>query len=150
MRQLILASLLAAVPVIGFADEAAENAIEAREGYMKMLEINMGTLAGMARGTIDYDPELAATAGNNLDALGQYAMLGLFAAGSGPQDGADTDALPSVWENSADFAAKYAAYTEAAAGAGETAGAGQDALGPLLQQLGGSCKACHDDYRKRN
>ena len=48
MRKLILASVLAAVPVLAFAD-AAEDAIEAREGYMKMLSINMGTLAGMAK-----------------------------------------------------------------------------------------------------
>lgn len=149
MRKLIFASILAATPMIALADDAVEEAIEAREGYMQMLGINMGTLSGMAKGDIEYDAAAATTAGDNLEALSKYALQGLFIAGSAPGDGADTDALPAVWDNSADFGVKYAAFTEAASGAGEAAGAGRDALGPLLQKLGGSCKACHDDYRKK-
>ena len=35
MRQLFIASVLAAVPLLAYAD-AADDAIEAREGYMKL------------------------------------------------------------------------------------------------------------------
>ena len=147
MRKLILASVLAAVPVLAFAD-AAEDAIEAREGYMKMLSINMGTLAGMAKGEIAYDAAAATAAGDNIEALSKYTLPALFIAGTSPADGAKTEALPAVWENSADFATKFAGLQEAAAGAGAAAGGGQEALGPVLKKLGGACKACHDTYRK--
>lgn len=147
MRQLILASVIATVPAIALAD-AAEDALEARDGYMKMLAINMGTLSGMAKGDIEYNPEAATTAGNNIEALSQYSLPALFIEGTSPDDGVETEALPAVWENSEDFATKFAGLQEAAAGAGAAAGGGQDALGPVLQKLGGACKACHDDYRK--
>ncbi|MFD1794358.1 cytochrome c [Paracoccus aurantiacus] len=147
MRQLILASAIAIIPSITLAD-AAEDAIEAREGYMKMLQINMGTLAGMAKGEIDYDAEAATTAGNNIETLSNYTLPALFIEGTSPDDGVETEALPAIWENSEDFATKFAGLQEAATGAGAAAGGGQEALGPLLQKLGGACKACHDDYRK--
>lgn len=147
MRKLILASVLAAVPVLALAD-AAEDAIEAREGYMKMLAINMGTLSGMAKGDIAYDAAAATTAGNNIEALSNYELSGLFIPGTSPDDGVETEALPAIWENSEDFGTKVAGLREAAAGAGAAAGGGQDALGPVLQKLGGACKACHDEYRE--
>lgn len=147
MRKLILASVITTLPAIALAD-AAEDAIEARQGYMKMLAISMGTLSVMARGDIEYNAEAATTAGSNIEALGNYALSGLFIEGTSPDDGAETDALPAIWENSDDFATKFAGLQEAAAGAGEAAGGGQEALGPLLQKLGGACKACHDDYRE--
>lgn len=147
MRQLILASVLTTVPVLALAD-AAEDAIEARAGYMKMLAINMATLSGMARGDVPYDAEAATAAGNNIESLSNYALTGLFIEGTSTDDGGDTEALPAIWENSEDFATKFAGLQEAAAGAGAAAGGGQEALGPVLQKLGGACKACHDDYRE--
>lgn len=151
MRQLILASVIAAVPAflptLSLAD-AVEDALEAREGFMKMLAINMGTLSGMAKGDIAYDAAAATAAGDNIEALSKYTLPALFIEGSSPADGIETEALPAVWENSADFGTKFAGLQEAAAGAGAAAGGGQEALGPLLQKLGGACKACHDTYRK--
>ncbi len=147
MRKLILASLIAAIPAIALAN-AAEDAIEAREGYMKMLAINMATLAGMAKGDIAYDAAAATTAGDNIEALSKYALPDLFIPGTSPADGVDTEATAAVWENSADFGTKFAGLQEAAAGAGAAVGGGQDAIGPVLQKLGGACKACHDTYRK--
>lgn len=147
MRPLILASLIAAAPAIALAD-AAEDALEARAGYMKMLAMDMGTLAGMAKGDIAYDAAAATAAGDNIEALSKYTLPALFIPGTSPADGVETEALPAVWDNSADFAAEYVAFQTAAAGAGAALGAGQDALGPVLGKLGGACKACHDDFRK--
>lgn len=152
MRQLVLATALAAIPTLAiptlsFAD-AAEDAIEARQGYMKMLAINMGTLAGMAKGEIEYNAEAATAAGNNIEALAGYALPALFIEGTAMGGAHETEALPAIWENSADFAAKYAGLQQAAAGAGAAVGGGQESIGPALQKLGGACKACHDDYRK--
>lgn len=145
--RLILAAAIAAVPALASAD-AIEDALEARQGYMKMISINMGMLSGMAKGEIDYDADAASRAGANIQALGGYDLPSLFIEGSSTADVDDTEALPAIWDNSADFAAKFADLQEAAAAVAPTLGSGADAVGPALQKLGGTCKACHDDYRE--
>lgn len=145
--RLILAAAIVAVPVLAQAD-AVEDAIEGRQGFMKMLSINMATLSGMAKGDIEYNAEAAGLAGTNLQALGGYDLPGLFIEGSSNADASDTEALPAIWENSDDFATKFADLQEAAGAAAASLGSGADAVGPAVQQLGGTCKACHDDYRE--
>lgn len=148
MRQLFLASVIAATPFLAFAD-AADDAIEAREGYMKMLAMNMGVLSGTAKGEIAFDQAAVTAAASNIENLSKYNTLpALFIPGTAPADGKETEALPAVWEKPEEFAQKYAGFQEAAAGAGEAVAGGADSLGPVLQKLGGACKACHDDFRK--
>lgn len=130
------------------ADEAAENAIEARHGYMTMLGINMGQLSGMAKGEIDYDEAMASRAAANIVALTQYDAPALFIPGTSSDENDDSDALPAIWNNPDDFGAKFAALTEAAAGSPDAVMGGQENIAPVLQKLGGACKACHDNYRK--
>lgn len=144
--KLLLTAAIAALPVLAYAD-AKEDALTARQGYMKMMAINMGMLSGMAKGEIEYNAEAAAKAGANLQALGGYDMPSLFIEGTSTAD-MDSEALPAIWDNTEDFSAKFVKFQEAAAAAGPTLGNGVEAVGPALQQLGGSCKACHDDYRE--
>lgn len=144
--RLILAAAIAAVPVLAHADPM-EDALEARHGFMKMLSINMGQLSGMAKGEIEYDAEAATTAASNIQALSGYDLPALFLDGTANGQMDDSDALPAIWEDSADFAAKYAALGEAATAAAGAVGGGAESIGPALQQLGGACKACHDKYR---
>lgn len=150
MRLMTIAALTAftALPLLAQAD-AAEDAIEARQGYMKMLAINMGTLAGMAKGEIEYDEAAASTAASNIEAISGYALSGLFIDGTADGEVDESDALPAIWENPDGFGTKIAGLAEAAAGAGEAVKGGQANVGPVVQKLGGSCKACHDDYRKK-
>ncbi|MFV0292898.1 MAG: c-type cytochrome [Paracoccus sp. (in: a-proteobacteria)] len=151
MRQLLIATAIATLPFAATAqdDDTIKDVINAREGYMELLSVDMSTLAGMAKGDIPYNADAARRAGMNIEALSQYDFPGLFIAGSAPGDGADTDALPAIWEDSQAFAQKYASLQEAAAGAGESVAGGQDSIGPVVQKLGGTCKACHDDFRKK-
>ncbi|SIS93465.1 c-type cytochrome [Paracoccus saliphilus] len=142
-------AVTAALPLFAHAD-AAEDAIEARHGYMKMLSINMGTLAGMAKGEIEYDEAAASTAGANIETLSNYTVPALFPEGTAEGEADDSDALPAIWENPEDFARKFADLGEAATGAGDAVMGGQENIGPALQKLGGACKACHDDYRKKD
>ena len=150
MRQLLIAATLIALPFTAAAqDDPALAAVKAREGFMQMVAFNMGTLAAMAKGDIAYDEGAATTAGANLDALGQYDFPGLFIAGSAPGDGVESGALPGIWEDPEGFAEKFAAFREASAGAGAALAGGQDSIGPVLQAMGGTCKECHDDFRKK-
>lgn len=135
------------LPALAGAQDA-DDAIEARHGYMSLLGVNMGQLAGMAKGEIAYDEAAASLAAANIVALTQYDVRPLFLAGTSSDDNRDSEALPAIWENPDDFGAKFAALSQAAAGAPDAVKGGQGAIGPVLQKLGGTCKACHDDYRK--
>lgn len=150
IKALALAAALSlpALALAQSAEEAAEDAVEARHGYMTMLGINMGQLAGMTKGEIAYDEAGASRAAANIVALTQYDGPALFVEGTSSADMDDSDALPAIWENPDDFGAKFAALTEAAAGSPEAVAGGQESIGPVLQKLGGACKACHDDYRQ--
>lgn len=152
MRLITLTAItaLSVFPIMTSANDAAEGAFEARKGYMKMLGINMGTLAGMAKGEIDYDEAAASTAASNLEALTGYAVTGLFVEGTAEGEMDGSEALPSIWEKPDDFAQKYADLGEAAAGAGDAVQGGLENVGPVVQKLGGSCKACHDDFRAKD
>lgn len=135
------------LPALAGAQDA-DDAIEARHGYMSLLGVNMGQLAGMAKGEIAYDEAAASLAAANIVALTQYDVRPLFLAGTSSDDNRDSEALPAIWENPDDFGAKFAALSQAAAGAPDAVKGGQGTIGPVLQKLGGTCKACHDDYRK--
>ncbi|MDO5706262.1 MAG: cytochrome c [Paracoccus sp. (in: a-proteobacteria)] len=148
MKKLILSAVLAAMPLAAVADDAKEEALEARHGFYTMLSINMGVLSGMARGEIAYDEEAASTAGSNIEALSRYAAPTLFIEGTAASEMDDSGALPVVWSDRADFTAKHAALGEAAVGAGEAVRGGQGNVGPVVQKLGAACKACHDKFRK--
>ncbi|MDP0929152.1 cytochrome c [Paracoccus onubensis] len=152
MRLINLTAIVAfsAFPVIASADDAAEDAIQARQGLMKMFAVDMGTLSGMAKGEIEYDEASASRAAANIEALGGYDPSGLFPEGTAEGEADDSEALPAIWDNPEDFAQKFADLGEAATGAGEAVKGGQENLGPVLQKLGGTCKACHDDYRQKD
>ena len=72
---------------------------------------------------------------------------GWFPAGTGP-DVAKTRAKPDIWQNLGDFGAKLRNF-QAAARAFNTAASGNNpaAINASFDQLGGTCKACHDKYR---
>lgn len=73
---------------------------------------------------------------------------GWFPLGTGP-DVAKTGARPEIWQNQRDFAAKLRNF-QLAARALNAAAAGNDVgtMKARFANLGGTCKACHDKYRK--
>ena len=146
MRQPIL---VAALCLAGSAVLAspAEDALEARHGYMKMISIEMSTLAGMAKGEVDYDEAAASAAAANLMALAQYNAPKLFVEGTSSDDMDGSDALPAIWEDKEDFDAKFAAFADATAGIDQAVMGGQGNVGPVLQKLGTTCRDCHKPYR---
>lgn len=147
MRLVLSAAIVAALPLAAIADDLIDDSIEGRQGYFKMLSLNMGTLAGMAKGEVAYDETAASTAAANIETLSNYHLSGLFVAGSSTDDIDTTAAKADIWSDAEGFTAKYAALTEAAAGAGEAVKGGQGNVGPVVAKLGATCKACHDSYR---
>ena len=79
-------------------------------------------------------------------------MAPLFPAGTSSTDlPGQTEAKAAIWTNMADFGAKGKAMNDAGAEVIAAANAGDaTAFGAALQKLGGTCKACHDDYREED
>lgn len=73
-----------------------------------------------------------------------------FPAGSGPQHGVKTDALPAAWTNRAELdrqADRFAAAANSLAAAAELGDVNRAKA--AFRVTGESCKSCHDQFRKR-
>lgn len=150
IRQLLTASILAIAPISAFADDTPQQAArDARQGFYLMLGANMGPLAAMAKGEMPYDEAAASSHAKNIETLTNYPVTMHFIEGSFSDQLEDTEALPKIADNMEDFKGKFAALGEAAAGASEAVKGGQENVGPVVGKLGGACKACHDEYRKK-
>ena len=147
----LLAAAIAAAPFAAVAEDSPQDiALEARQGYFQMLGANMGTLAGMAKGDVAYDEAQAVLAATNINALSRYVVPMHFIDGTSNADLADkTEALPAIWTDRAGFEEKFADLQKAADGIPEAVKGGQDKVGPVVQALGATCKACHDTYRAK-
>jgi cytochrome c556 len=70
----------------------------------------------------------------------------LFPSGS---DRGQTDALPAIWEKSADFEKAVEALELAASKLGATKSADTEAVKAAFGQVGKACKGCHDSFRMK-
>ncbi|ARE38909.1 putative c'cytochrome [Rhodovulum sp. P5] len=150
MRKLLITAVLAALPAAAIADEMAEKTVEARQGYYKLLGANMHILAGMAKGDIAYDGARAQTAADNLMTLTQYNLGHLYTPGTSSEDVKGSDALPKIWNDFAGVQEKGMAFVAAVEELNAMAGLDRASLGKAVQQVGGACKGCHDNYRAKD
>ena len=78
-----------------------------------------------------------------------FALVGMTFGPMG--DKGKTRAKPAIWENPEDFAEKLAALrTEAAALSAAAKSGDKGAAVAQFKKTGGTCKACHDEYKARN
>lgn len=128
-------------PLLAHADATNPVVIE-RMKTMKAIGGAMKTLADMAKGEAEFDTAKAdaavATMGKN---AGDIAAK--FEAN---ETDPETEALPAIWENWDDFVKKSEDLVMASSSVASITD--EAALGAALGQLGGTCKACHRDYRK--
>jgi len=62
--------------------------------------------------------------------------------------GGDTQALPAIWENKADFEAKLAKFAAESKAAG-AATTDMDTFKTQMTEIRKNCRGCHETYRKR-
>lgn len=148
MRFAIIAAALA-IPTVALAADPVQDTIEARQGFYKLLGANMGVLAGMAKGEIDYDAAAAQTAADNMGTLTMYNVGHLYMPGTSNAESDKTRALPKIWEDFPGVQEKGAAFVDAVKAMQAVAGAGKDQMAGAMGALGGSCKGCHDTYRAK-
>lgn len=148
MKTKLLAALVfAAASSVVFAQAKPEDQIRYRQGAMQVMNRSAGVLAGMAKGDIPYDKDVAmrhATLMANLSDL--PLVTGAF--GPGTDKGAPTKADPKIWSETDKF---KTAYERMATEVRKLPAAAGD-LGTLktaFGEVGKACKGCHDDFRQR-
>ncbi|GAA6198943.1 cytochrome c [Aquicoccus sp. SU-CL01552] len=141
-----LATAAALIATGAVAQDYSAN-LKARQGQFRIMALNLGILGGMAQGKIAYQAEAAQRAADTLVAVSHIDPGPLWPEGSDNMSIDGTRAMPSIWDENADFLAKWGAFGDAAAGMQQVAATGQEALGPAMGKLGGACKACHDKHR---
>lgn len=145
-------ALVAALLACGLAacSEAAPKnpTIEARKANFKAIGAAFKVVGDeLKTGKPDLEKVRPATA----DLVKRTALIkNYFPAGTGPETGAKTEAKAEIWAKPAEFTkhaddvVKAAGALDAAALKGDLAG-----LGTASTALGGSCKACHTEFRKK-
>lgn len=150
MRTMLTIGLMAlglAGAALAQSPNAAET-IKARQAGMKAIGAASKGLRDQLRGTPD-----PAAVKKHAAVLAQHSskVNGWFGPGTQAAPGVKTEALPTIWTQSAAFRKASAAFdtqakkTLALANAGDMA-----ALGPQVQALGGTCKRCHDDFKAKD
>jgi cytochrome c556 len=137
----ILVAATLCVPLSTLNAAEPEELIKYRKNVMKIIGGHTGSLFAIAG-------EKAGMASHMEIHANGIAAASMMAKDLFPPESAegDTRAAPEIWSDPEGFAERVAALEEAAAGV-QTAVASNGDVGGALRDLGGSCKACHDDYR---
>ncbi len=139
-----LGSLLLTVPGSANAGDPAID-IKYRQSTMKAIGGHMGAIVATVKGQAGTDTQMIAHA----RALATTATTvdGIFPKGSGQ---GETEALPEIWKNPAEFTKVVQAFQSAAAAMGAAADKGDaGAVKAALGALGKSCGGCHKVFRKK-
>jgi cytochrome c556 len=128
--------------------DPGEAAMNARKSHMQLYAHNLGVIGGMAQERIPYDGAAAATAAGNLVALASIDQTTYWLPGTDSATLEGSRALPALWDNIPDAVAKTAALQEAAAAMQTAAAVDLASLRGAMGALGGSCSACHENYRQ--
>jgi len=137
-------TLMLAVACLAPLLMAADDPAEERHERMEQVGDAAGPLGGMLKGEMEFD---AATAMQSFLSM-KEATTGieeLFPEGS--YVAGEDRATMAVWTNRADFDQKLADFHVALDAAIEANPQTLDTLKPAAQNLFGTCKACHEDYR---
>jgi cytochrome c556 len=144
MMRILIGFFAAALAVSAAADE---NAVKYRQNTMEAIGGHMGALAQIVKGEVDHKDHIP------VHVAGLAGLSGvapdLFGADS--REGADTDALPKIWEDPAAFKERLTAFRTAALDLEAVVKAGDmTKFPPAFGALGKSCKGCHDDFKKKD
>ncbi|MCC5999797.1 MAG: cytochrome c [Pararhodobacter sp.] len=141
----LVAALTSFVALPALSQEAA---VKARQGQFNLYAFNLGVLAGMAQGNVEYDAEAAQTAADNLFHLTRVDQIAMWPQGSDSASIEGTRALPAIWEDLEGFVSRYNALQTAAEAMQGAAGTDLAALQGALGGLAGTCQACHQQFRQ--
>lgn len=142
---LAAATALAAMPAAAQSFQKPEDAIKYRRGAMTVLAAHFGALGAMANGRAPYDASAAARHADAIQLVSTLPWAG-FVPGS---DKGDTRAKPEIWTEQAKFQeGQQRLQTEMGRLTAAAKTGNLDSLKAAWGPNSGSCKACHDNFRK--
>ena len=145
------ACIAAAASLLALAAPAAaqfakpEDTIKYRQSALSVMGTHFGRLGAMANGRVPFDAKVAS---DNADIVSNMAKLPWAGFVPGTDTG-NTRAKPEIWTEQAKFKEnneKLVAETAKLAAAAKTGNL--DSLKTAFAATAGTCKACHDVYRK--
>ena len=145
--KIAIATAAIAVATSALAQPKPENFVKHRKAAFTLMGWYFGPLGAVAKGEKPFNKE-EATKATALVATMAKLPFDSFVAGTETVGG--TEALPAVWSNNAKFkelATKLGVETDklaAVAAAGDAEG-----FKKQFGVVGGTCKACHDDFKKK-
>jgi cytochrome c556 len=143
----VAACIAALASGAALAQAKPEDSIAYRQGVYKIVGWNMGPMAAMVKGDKPYNKDAFAKNAANLAAVAPMALEGF---GPGTDKGAPTKAKAAIWTKMDDFKAKMTKMNDEATKLAAISKTGSlDDIKKQFGALGGSCKACHDDYKDK-
>jgi len=147
----IVASLALAAAAVTLAIPAhaqfakPEDAIKYRKAALTVMATHFGRVGAMVAGRVPFDAAAAASNAAIAESMSKLPWAA-FVDGSGA---GDTKAKPEIWTDNAKFKAASEKMQGAMSNLATVAKGGNlDAIKVAFGPVGGTCKACHDDFRK--
>jgi cytochrome c556 len=132
--------------VLGITAASAQNVaiIKERQDHLEKMGDAVKPVGAMYKGEADFD---LAKVQEALKVIQENApkLPPLFPDDS--KTGGDTEALPKIWENKADFESRFQKLADAAKAA-ESAITDEDSFPDAWKSVVGNCGGCHKQYRK--
>jgi cytochrome c556 len=131
---------------VAFAQAEPDNAIKYRQTIYQTLGANLTAVVMNLKGEVDF-PDAVAVHAQTVAAAAPLVLPAMEQNTAG-EGSADTEALAKIWDNWDDFASKAEDMEAAAMQLAEIAqGGDMQAIGAQVQEVAGTCKSCHDEYR---
>jgi len=149
-KHLVIAGAALSISVGAFAQLKVEDAIKVRQAGYRFMAWNMGKIDANLKGEFKADDVKAAA--NAIAGIANSGMGALYPAGSDKGVGFhETAVKPEFFQNMAKVG-ELARHFNAEANemAKVAAGGDKNAVKAQFGKLGGTCKACHDDFRKKD
>ena len=122
-----------------------EDAIKYRQSALTVMGAHFGRVAGMANGRIPFDAKAAADNAAIAESMSKLPWAG-FVPGS---EAGTTKAKPEIWTDNAKFKeAGEKMQGEMVKLVAATKTGNLDTIKTAVGATGGSCKGCHDNFRK--
>ena len=147
LTKIAIAAAAIAVATSALAQPKPEQYVKHRQSALSLMGWYFGSLGPVAKGEKPFNKEEATKATALVATLAKLPYDSFVA---GTESIGNTEALPAVWSNNAKFkelATKLGTETDTLA---KIAAAGDEAgFKKQFGVVGGTCKACHDDFKKK-
>ena len=140
------ATLLASLPAAA-QFQKPEDAVKYRKAAFTLMGTHFGRIGAMVQGRVPFDGAAAAANAEIVKEISVLPYAGFVEGTSGTEKG---QPKPNVWTDRAKFDAAAKKMQDEVAKLNVAAKSGNlDQIKAAAGNLGGACKACHDDFRAK-